>query len=392
MSTEKDQTSTFEDGQSSHLSTVIVFVVSAILLVSFIVVLPGFRGRSRIFLTIRFSVSLFIGTTILMSVYGHDWEVGTINTNITFRPYKPGKIQADVSLKIGVRGVTIALTGTPLEQMNEIVMFNEDVYWEWTEGKAGGRPQVNMFERHLRDAKERLLPLPILWTMEWFTVITGNVSYEKVYSTAGWTGFVLWVLTNIVSNMVVRLAGYCTILTGGAVLLAILTWASIRQVPSLSVRLENDFLTTSFGLCFGLIVFVGVLCLVAGILLVYLDLTSPDLLASLFGVNVLNDYDECYIGSRDSHSERPLEENDATKEGSSSPNHPAVSKELYGLRKRGLLSSFKRSSEERPLPAPRCISDRTSLDRPVYENVTISYKRLEQVYSSSHENILMYEL
>ncbi|XP_076322487.1 dual oxidase maturation factor 1-like isoform X3 [Tachypleus tridentatus] len=360
MSTEKDQTSTFEDGQSSHLSTVIVFVVSAILLVSFIVVLPGFRGRSRIFLTIRFSVSLFIGTTILMSVYGHDWEVGTINTNITFRPYKPGKIQADVSLKIGVRGVTIALTGTPLEQMNEIVMFNEDVYWEWTEGKAGGRPQVNMFERHLRDAKERLLPLPILWTMEWFTVITGNVSYEKVYSTAGWyshmllwTGFVLWVLTNIVSNMVVRLAGYCTILTGGAVLLAILTWASIRQVPSLSVRLENDFLTTSFGLCFGLIVFVG---------------------------------------SRDSHSERPLEENDATKEGSSSPNHPAVSKELYGLRKRGLLSSFKRSSEERPLPAPRCISDRTSLDRPVYENVTISYKRLEQVYSSSHENILMYEL
>ncbi|XP_022235058.1 dual oxidase maturation factor 1-like, partial [Limulus polyphemus] len=182
-------TTIFTDGQSLDfldLSTVLIIMVSAILCVSYIIVLPGFRDRSRIFLSMRFFVSLFIGTTILLSLYGHEWEVGTINTNITFKPYKPGKVQADVSLKLGVRGVTIALIGTPLEQMNETVMYSENIYWEWTEGKPGGRPQDGVFQRHLRDAKELLLPFPILWTIEWFTVIGENVSYENTLSTAGW--------------------------------------------------------------------------------------------------------------------------------------------------------------------------------------------------------------
>lgn len=62
--------------------------------------------------------------------------------------YKPGsssKIRADISLKIGLRGINVTLKAhkdhLPEALKNETIDYNENFSWEWSQGRIGFGPQ-----------------------------------------------------------------------------------------------------------------------------------------------------------------------------------------------------------------------------------------------------------
>ncbi|CAG0915449.1 unnamed protein product [Notodromas monacha] len=87
-----------------------------IIYASFLVILPGYSGRKGLNVAMRITFDLYVGLSIILGLFGQEWEVGRI-TNVP-TPYKPGtgkEIHADIGLHIGFlnggRLFTLLFTG-----------------------------------------------------------------------------------------------------------------------------------------------------------------------------------------------------------------------------------------------------------------------------------------
>ncbi|XP_055291920.1 dual oxidase maturation factor 1 isoform X2 [Moschus berezovskii] len=135
---------------------VAIFLTS---LVTFIIILPGIRGKMRLFWMLRVVTSLFIGAVILAVNFSSEWSVGQVSTNTSYKAFSSQWISANVGLQIGLGGVNITLTGTPVRQLNETIDYNEEFTWRMGENYA----------EEYANALEKGLPDPVLYLAEKFT-------------------------------------------------------------------------------------------------------------------------------------------------------------------------------------------------------------------------------
>lgn len=91
--------------------------------------------------------------------FSSEWSVGQISTNTTYKAFSSEWISADVGLQIGLGGVNITLTGTPVRQLNETINYNEELTWRLGEN----------YEEAYAKALEKGLPDPVLYLAEKFT-------------------------------------------------------------------------------------------------------------------------------------------------------------------------------------------------------------------------------
>ncbi|XP_037690019.1 dual oxidase maturation factor 2 isoform X2 [Choloepus didactylus] len=217
----------------------IVIVVFLALATSFLLILPGIRGRSRWFWLVRILLSFFIGTEIVAVNFSAEWLVGRVCTNTSYKAFSSARVQAQVGLQVGLDGINITLTGTPMQQLNETIDYNERFSWRLGENYA---------EKYT-EALEKGLPDPVLYLAEKFTP-SSPCGLHRQYLRAGQYA------------------------------------SAMLCVPLCPLRLGSAALITHYGAAFWVTLATAILCLILGGALVSLHRARPSVLRTFLDQNV----------------------------------------------------------------------------------------------------------
>ncbi|XP_072480349.1 dual oxidase maturation factor 2 [Notamacropus eugenii] len=262
----------FRHAAGFNVPLLVVILVFLSLAASFLLILPGIRGHSRWFWCTRILLSLFIGTEIVAVHFSGDWYVGQVKTKTSYKAFTSAQVSADIGLQIGLAGVNITLTGTPVHQLNETIDYNEKFSWRFGDNYA------EEYDKALLKG----LPNPVLYLAEKFTPASPCGVHHQ-YRLAGhyasatlWVAFCFWLLSNALLSMPAPLYGGFSLLIAGAfVFFSIFSFLTISTVPLCRIRLGSEFLTLYYGAAFWTTVATGFLCLLLGGMVVYLHYRHP---------------------------------------------------------------------------------------------------------------------
>uniref|UniRef100_A0A8C5KFY9 Dual oxidase maturation factor 1 n=1 Tax=Jaculus jaculus TaxID=51337 RepID=A0A8C5KFY9_JACJA len=252
-------------------------------LVTFIIILPGIRGKMRLFWLLRVVTSLFIGAVILAVNFSSEWSVGQVNTNTTYKAFSPRRVSVDVGLQVGLGGVNVTLTGTPVQQLNETIHYNEEFTWRLGESYAD----------EYAEALEKGLPDPVLYLAEKFTPRSPCGLYNQ-YRLAGhyasamlWVAFLCWLLANVMLSMPVLVyGGHMLLATGIFQLLALFFFSmATSHTPSCPLHLGTAVLRTYHGPAFWTTLITGLLCVLLGLVMAVAHKMQPQRLKAFFNSN-----------------------------------------------------------------------------------------------------------
>ncbi|XP_021050327.1 dual oxidase maturation factor 1 isoform X2 [Mus pahari] len=215
------------------LAVIITIFLTA--LVTFIIILPGIRGKTRLFWLLRVVTSLFIGAVIL---------------------------------------------GTPVQQLNETISYNEAFMW-----RLGGS-----YAEEYAKALEKGLPDPVLYLAEKFTPRSPCGLYNQ-YRLAGhyasamlWVAFLCWLLANVMLSMPVLVyGGHMLLATGLFQLLALFFFSMTTSLISpCPLRLGTAVLHTHHGPAFWITLATGLLCILLGLVMAVAHRMQPHRLKAFF--------------------------------------------------------------------------------------------------------------
>lgn len=215
--------------------------------------------------------------------FSGDWFVGRVWTNTSYKAFSPSRVQVHVGLHVGLAGVNITLRGTPRQQLNETIDYNERFTWRLNED----------YTKEYVHALEKGLPDPVLYLAEKFTPSSPCGLYHQ-YHLAGhyaaatlWVAFCFWIIANALLSMPAPLYGGLALLTTGAfTLFGVFAFASISSVPLCHFRLGSAVLTPYYGASFWLTLATGILSLLLGGAVVILHYTRPSALRSFLDLSV----------------------------------------------------------------------------------------------------------
>ncbi|XP_052502953.1 dual oxidase maturation factor 1 [Budorcas taxicolor] len=263
---------------------VAIFLTS---LATFIIILPGIRGKMRLFWMLRVVTSLFIGAVILAVNFSSEWSVGQVSTNTSYKAFSSQWISANVGLQIGLGGVNITLTGTPVQQLNETIDYNEEFTWHLGENYA----------EEYANALEKGLPDPVLYLAEKFTPhspcgLHGQYRLAGHYTSAMlWVAFLCWLLANVMLSMPVLVyGGHMLLATGLFQLLGLLFFSTATSLtPPCPLRLGAATLHTHRGPAYWITLTTGLLCVLLGLAMVVAHRMQPHRLKAFFSQSVGED-------------------------------------------------------------------------------------------------------
>uniref|UniRef100_A0A673TIT1 Dual oxidase maturation factor 1 n=1 Tax=Suricata suricatta TaxID=37032 RepID=A0A673TIT1_SURSU len=215
------------------LAVLIVIFLTA--LITFIIILPGIRGKMRLFWLLRVLTSLFIGAVIL---------------------------------------------GIPVEQLNETINYNEEFTWRLGENYA---------EKYAK-ALEKGLPDPVLYLAEKFTP-NSPCGLHGQYRLAGhytsvmlWVAFFCWLLANVMLSMPVLVyGGHMLLATGIFQLLGLLFFSTATSLtPLCHLHLGTATLHTCHGSAFWITLTTGLLCVLLSLAMAVAHRIQPQRLKAFF--------------------------------------------------------------------------------------------------------------
>ncbi|XP_049754040.1 dual oxidase maturation factor 1 [Elephas maximus indicus] len=260
------------------LAVIITIFLTA--LVTFIIILPGIRGKMRLFWLLRVVTSLFIGAVILAVNFSSEWSVGQVSTNTSYKAFSSERISANIGLQVGLGGVNITLRGTPVQQLNETINYNEGFTWRLGENYA----------KEYSKALEKGVPDPVLYLAEKFTP-SSPCGLHHQYRLAGhytsatlWVAFLCWLLTNVMVSMAVLVyGGHMLLATGIFQLLALLFFSMATSLtPPCPLHLGTAILHTHHGPAFWITLATGLLCVLLGLAMAVAHRMRPHRLKAFF--------------------------------------------------------------------------------------------------------------
>uniref|UniRef100_A0A8B9NXB5 Dual oxidase maturation factor 2 n=1 Tax=Apteryx owenii TaxID=8824 RepID=A0A8B9NXB5_APTOW len=226
------------------VSTIIVIIVFLTLACSFLVIIPGIRGRARLYWLIRVLLSLVIGVVIV---------------------------------------------GNPVNQVNETISYNEHFAWSFDAD----------YDLSYSEGLEKGLPSPILYVAEKFTTqspcgVHNQYRISGHYASATlWVAFCTWLISNILFSMPALVyGGYMVLVTGAFMIFSLLSFSTVRNSPMCAIHFGPASLHTGYGGSFWLTLAVGLLCFVIGVTVVALHFFNLDLLKTFFDLHV-DEAEEC---------------------------------------------------------------------------------------------------
>uniref|UniRef100_A0A673I328 Dual oxidase maturation factor 2-like n=1 Tax=Sinocyclocheilus rhinocerous TaxID=307959 RepID=A0A673I328_9TELE len=220
------------------ISLLVVILVFSVLAVSFLFILPGIRGKSRLFWMFRIIISLFIGAVLVGEYFKYFFNV---KANASYKSFSNAVVSAEVGLHVGLYGINITLKGDPVSQINETIDYNEIFRWSSSVDEQYG------------DALERGLPNPILYIAEKFTRNSAcgliyQYRYSGRFASANlWTAFCCWLVANILFSMpVILYAGYMMIATAAFIFFSTASFSTIFNVIPCDFSIGAESLSTDY--------------------------------------------------------------------------------------------------------------------------------------------------
>ncbi|KFO57262.1 Dual oxidase maturation factor 2, partial [Corvus brachyrhynchos] len=250
------------------IRTIIVIVVFLTLACSFLLIIPGIRGRARLYWTLRVLLSLFVGVVIVVVQFTGDWETGWVQANTSYKSFSRAQVDVDIGLHIGLAGVNVTLRG------------GADVpIWSSAVAMAPGVP----------GGLEMGPPAPILYVAEKFSS-QSPCAVHRQYRIAGhyasamlWVAFCTWIISNILFSMPVLVyGGYMLLVTGAFTIFSLLSFSTVRNSPMCLIQIGTGTLHVVYGGSFWLVLAIGLLCFVAGITIVAMHHLNLDQLKAFF--------------------------------------------------------------------------------------------------------------
>ncbi|XP_061078764.1 dual oxidase maturation factor 1 [Conger conger] len=266
------------------LTVILVFVVFAII---FLLILPGIRGKSRLFWMCRVLISLFIGAVIVAVNFTSDWAAASMKANTTYKSFSSGIVNAEIGLHVGLSGINVTLKGNPVMQLNETIDYNE--MFKWTDS----------LDEDYTEALERGLPNPILYIAEKFTAgspcgLYFQYRYSGTYASATmWTAFCCWLVANVLFSMpVILYAGFMMVATAAFIFFSLASFSTIQNLPACVFAIGTASFEMGYSHSFWLALAIGVLCVVIGLLVILLDCLIPEKMKEAFSVDVDDEDDD----------------------------------------------------------------------------------------------------
>ncbi|NXH23236.1 DOXA2 factor, partial [Bucco capensis] len=261
------------------ISTIIVILVFLTLACSFLLIIPGIRGRARLYWTLRVLLSLLVGVGIVVVQFTGDWETGWVKANTSYKSFSHALVSVDIGLHVGLAGVNVTLRGNPVNQLNETISYNEHFAWSFDAD----------YEHSYSQGLQKGLPSPILYVAEKLSS-QSPCGVHRQYRICGhyasatlWVAFCTWLISNMLFSMPVLVyGGYMLLLTGAFMIFSLLSFSAVRSSPMCPIQFGSAALHTAYGASFWLTLALGLLCLVAGITVVTLHHFNLDLLKTFF--------------------------------------------------------------------------------------------------------------
>uniref|UniRef100_A0A8C3RPU6 Dual oxidase maturation factor 1 n=1 Tax=Chelydra serpentina TaxID=8475 RepID=A0A8C3RPU6_CHESE len=232
-----------------NVSSIIVIALFLSLALSFLLILPGIRGRARLYWLLRVILSLFIGAVIVAVQFTGDWETGWVTANTSYKSFSRTMVNADVGLHIGLGGVNVTLVGNPVNQINETINYNEHFAWRFGEN----------YDQIYNQGLVKGLPSPILYVAEKFSQHSpcGVYSQYRIsghYASATlWVAFCGWLISNMLFSMPVLVyGGYMILVTGAFMIFSLLSFSTVRNSPMCAIQFGPASLQTVYGASFWL--------------------------------------------------------------------------------------------------------------------------------------------
>ncbi|NXT73792.1 DOXA2 factor, partial [Zapornia atra] len=261
------------------VSTIIVIVVFLTLACSFLLIIPGIRGRARLYWTLRVLLSLVVGVVIVAVQFTGDWEMGWVKVNTSYKSFSSALVNADVGLHVGLAGVNVTLMGNPVHQVNETIDYNEHFSWSFDAD----------YDHSYDKGLQKGLPSPILYVAEKFTTHSpcGVLRQYRIsghYASATlWVAFCTWLISNMLFSMPVLVyGGYMVLVTGAFMIFSLLSFSTVRNSLVCPIQFGTATLHIGYGGSFWLTLAIGLLCFVCGITVVALHYFNLDLLKTFF--------------------------------------------------------------------------------------------------------------
>ncbi|NXL05561.1 DOXA1 factor, partial [Mesembrinibis cayennensis] len=260
---------------------IIIFVFLS-MLATFITILPGIRGRGRLFWFLRVVMGLFVGAVVLTIQFTRDWETGWVTANTSYKSFSPALVNVDIGLHIGLAGMNVTLVGNPVNQVNETINYNEHFVWSFNED----------YDRSYGEGLEKGLPSPILYVAEKFTT-QSPCGVHRQYRISGhyasltlWMAFCTWLISILLFSMPILLyGGYMLLLTATLMLFSLLFFFTARNTPKCPIQFGLASLKTDYGGSFWLTLVTGLLCLLLGLGIIILNSVQPEKLKLIFNLD-----------------------------------------------------------------------------------------------------------
>ncbi|XP_027745773.1 dual oxidase maturation factor 1-like [Empidonax traillii] len=259
----------------------VIITVFLSMLATFIIILPGIRGRGRLFWFLRLVMGLFVGAVLLTLQFTRDWETGWVQANTSYKSFSRAVVNVDIGLHIGLEGVNITLKGNPVNQINETINYNE--YFSWSFGSN--------YDHSYREGLEKGLPSPILYVAEKFTS-QSPCAVHRQYRISGhyasatlWLAFCTWLISILLFSMSILLhGGYMLFLTATVILFSLLFF-TVRNMVKCPIQFGPVSLKTDYGESFWLTLVTGLLCLLLGLSVIILNSVEPEKLKLIFNLD-----------------------------------------------------------------------------------------------------------
>lgn len=268
-------------------STLILYIVFATLFLAFVVIFPGVR-RQRFTTFTSVTLSLFVGTAILVGQHGSGWHTADAQISTAYRAFSREKINAELGIDIGLNSVNVTLRALPMHNNSASINYNERFNW------IG----AHQMKKEYHKALVKGLPFPILTVGEYFSVDSEGFCWGRNYRQAGyytsiflWMAFALWLLSNLLLVVVPRYGANMVFLTGVVLLFSNFIYSQLIPARPLLIRMEQTVLSFSFGWSFYLVMVAGVLCILLGGAVSILDLIYPHKFSTILEVDFGTPFD-----------------------------------------------------------------------------------------------------
>ncbi|XP_064594670.1 dual oxidase maturation factor 1-like isoform X2 [Liolophura sinensis] len=270
------------------ISLAAVIYASILVSLATLIATIGIRGKERWSTFIRVVYSLFIGAALLVSIFGHGWQTGSLYTKSFYTFVSRHKFEGIVGLKMGLSSVNITLSGS-FSPHNSEVHYNERLQWF----------DVGQLQSEYNGCLEKGLPEPILSVASYFSYDDGGLRWGRSFKDAGyfayvllWTSFAFWLVTNVLLSSVVFYGSAMFLLSGITIDLAVIIYHVLQPQHVMKIPFQDGFLTLRYDWSFWLMVAAGILTTLLGLLLLLLDWVIPRKLSLFFLVDSLLEEDE----------------------------------------------------------------------------------------------------